>query len=121
MKSYFHLKRLTAVYQILSFISFVPMLISMVFIIEGKAFTLETTLTLIISIIAMVVFTKRHDMYDKQLKNFSHDYYLDKKYGDAEFYKWNDALMSGKPYTKAEIEDVPGLQEMIDREIFGDE
>lgn len=119
MKSYFHLQRLTAVYKIMSLISFVPMLISMVFIIEGKAFTLETTLTLIISIIAMIVFTKRHDMYDKQLKNFSHEYYLDKKY--SEFYKWNDALMSEKPYTKAEIEDVPGLQEMIDREIFGDE
>ena len=85
----------------MSFISFVPLLISMVFIIETKAFTLETTLTLIISIIAMVVFIKRHDMYDKQLSNFDHKHYLDKKY--------------------LEIEDVPGLQDMIDREIFGDE
>ena len=85
----------------MSLISFVPLLISMVFIIDGKAFTLETTLTLIISIIAMVVFTKRHDMYDKQLKNFDYKHYLDKKY--------------------LEIEDVPGLQDMIDREIFGDE
>ena len=101
MKSYFHLKRLTAVYQILSFISFVPMLISMVFIIEGKAFTLETTLTLIISIIAMIGFTMRHDMYQKKLRNFDYKHYLDKKH--------------------LEIEDVPGLQEMIDREIFGDE
>ena len=82
MKSYFHLKRLTAVYQILSFISFVPMLISMVFIIEGKAFTLETTLTLIISIVAMIGFTMRHDMYQKKLRNFDYKHYLDKKYGD---------------------------------------
>ncbi len=107
----------------MSFISFVPLLISMVFIIDSKAFTLETTLTLIISIIAMVVFIKRHDMYDKQLSNFDYKHYLDKKYGGTgeSFLKWEDALMSEKPYTKAEIEDVPGLQEMIDREIFGDE
>ena len=50
----------------------------MVFIIDGKAFTLETTLTLIISIIAMIGFTMRHDMYQKKLRNFDYKHYLDK-------------------------------------------
>ena len=102
MKSYLQLQRLLFIYRLMSFLSFIPMLSAMAMILDnGGNLTVGTVITLILSSLLMTVCLKRQSMYKNKMDNFDYKHYLDKKY--------------------LEIEDVPGLQDMIDREIFGDE
>lgn len=93
MKSYFQLQRLLFVYRLMSFLSFVPMLTAMAMIIDN-GFTVGTVITLILSALTMIVCIKRQSMYKHKMDNFDYKHYLDKKY--------------------VEVEDVPGLQDMIE-------
>lgn len=83
MKSYFQLQRLLFAYKLMSFLSFVPMIIAMVMILDnGGNFTVGTIVTLILSALLMIVCVKRQSMYQHKMDNFDYKYYLDKKYGD---------------------------------------
>ena len=119
--SYLQLRRLNFCYQLFGFFALIGVVAFMIMAITNHSILYACVAAVFALICAGCV--KRYEMYQTKINNFDYKYYLDKKYSGIgeSFLKWEDDLMKGKSYTKAEIEDVPGLQDMIDREIFGDE